>query len=203
MRGIVLGAAVAAALLAGCSTVPVTEPPAGAVPPSYPVKDFFRSSPKAYFRLAEDGKSIGFMQPTGDARRYNIFVQRLDGSEPRGEPRLVTDERTRSIDDYFWKGGGTVLYTKDFGGDENFHVVAVDAASGRITDLTPYSGVRASVADELPDDPDHVLVQHNRRDPKVFDVFKIDVHTGDAQLVAENPGNVVAWGTDHRLVSPE
>ena len=26
----------------------------------------------------------------------------------------------------FWKGDDTLLYVKDFGGDENFHVVAVD-----------------------------------------------------------------------------
>jgi len=197
MRTIVLALAVSVAALAGCSTAPPSAS-SSAAPPRYPVKDFFRSSPKAYFRLAEDGKSIGFMQPTGEARRYNIYVQPLEGSEPRGEPKLVTDERARSIDDYLWKGGRTVLYTKDFGGDENFHVVAVDTVSARVTDLTPYTGVRASIADELPDDPDHVLVAHNRRDPKVFDVFKVDVHTGESKLVAENPGNVVGWQTDHQ-----
>ena len=46
--------------------------------PTYPLKDFFRSSPRAYFRLADDGKTLSFMQPTGDARRRNIFVQALE-----------------------------------------------------------------------------------------------------------------------------
>jgi len=40
-------------------------------------------------------------------------------------------------------------------------------------------------------------VSHNRRDPKIFDVFEVDVRTGEATLVAENPGNVVGWQTDH------
>jgi dipeptidyl aminopeptidase/acylaminoacyl peptidase len=198
MRAIVLAAALSAAGLAACTAAPTAPTPAAAVPPVYPIQDFFRSAPKAYFRVSKDGRSIGFMQPTGEARRYNIVVQTLDGSTPVGEPRVVTDERARSIEDYFWKGGGTLLYSKDFGGDENFHVVAVDALSAKITDLTPYPGVRAAIADDLPDDPDHVLVRHNRRDPKVFDVFKVDIRTGEAQLVAENPGNVVGWQTDHQ-----
>jgi dipeptidyl aminopeptidase/acylaminoacyl peptidase len=176
---------------------PAVPAPVSAVPPVHAIKDFFRSSPKAFFRLSEDGSSLGFMQPTGDAQRYNIFVQPLDGSQPGGESRQVTQETARSIDNYFWKGNRTVLYTKDFGGDENFHVVAVDTVTAKVTDLTPFPGVRASVEDDLRDDPDHVLISHNRRDPKVFDVFRVDVHTGAAELVTQNPGNITGWGTDH------
>ena len=71
------------------------------------------------------------MQPTGEARRRNIFVQALAGSQPQGEAHLLTEETARDIDNYFWKGSRTILYTKDFGGDENFHVVAVDTVSVR------------------------------------------------------------------------
>ncbi len=191
--------AIVAAPIAGfAQAIPAAAPStARAIPPPYPVKDFFRNSPKAYFRLSEDGKTLSFMQPTGDAQRRNIFVQPLDGSRPQGEPRQLTQETARDIDNYFWKGNRTVLYTKDFGGDENFHVVAVDTVTGKVTDLTPFPGVRASLEDDLPDDPDHVLISHNKRDPKVFDVFKIDLKTGEAALVAENPGNIVGWGIDH------
>ena len=189
--------ALALAVAAPVAALAQTPAAAPAVPPTYPVKDFFRNSPKASFRLSDDGRTLGFMQPTGDARRRNIFVQQLDGSQPRGEPRQLTQETARDVDGYFFKGNRTVLFTKDFGGDENFHVVAVDTVTAKVTDLTPFAGVRASVEDDLRDDPDHVLISHNKRDPKVFDVFRVDVKTGEAQLLAQNPGNVVAWGTDH------
>ena len=196
LRPFAIVATSALVLAAGCAQTP---PPASTqpIPPAYPVKDFFSNSPKAFFRLAEDGATLGFMQPTGEARRRNIFVQPLQGSTPVGEPRQVTQETARDIDNYFWKGNRTVLYTKDFGGDENFHVVAVDTVTAKVTDLTPFPGVRAAVEDDLSDDPDHVLISHNRRDPKVFDVFRVDVRTGAAELVAENPGNITGWGTDH------
>lgn len=169
-------------------------------PRHYPLKDFFRNPDRGFFRLADDGKTLGFMQPVsidGQAARMNIFIQALKGSETLGEPQRLTSETERDISDFFWKGSETVLYQKDFGGDENFHVLAVNAKTGKVTDLTPYTEVRASLEDDLEDDPEHVLISHNQRDPQVFDVYRVNVHTGAAVLVAQNPGNIVGWQTDH------
>ncbi|TSH89567.1 S9 family peptidase [Verticiella sediminum] len=165
-----------------------------------PLEDFFRNPEKGYFRLSDDGRTLGFMMPVGvdgNPPRMNVFVQPLENGRPTGEPRRLTAETARDIGNFFWKGSDIVLYQKDFGGDENFHVVAVDARDGTVTDLTPHEGVRASIEDDLPDDPDHVLISHNRRDAKVFDVYRVNVRTGDEVLVAQNPGNIVGWGTDH------
>jgi len=173
---------------------------AQATPKLYPIRDFFSNPEKGYFRLSEDGHVLGFMQPVsiaGGARRMNVFVQSLKGSSPVGEPRQLTTETARDISIYYWKGSNRILYTKDFGGDENFHVVAVDVKSGKITDLTPGDKVRAELQDDLPDDPHHILVSHNRRNPEVFDVYRIDLRNGREQLVAKNPGDIVGWATDH------
>ncbi|GAB2907163.1 alpha/beta hydrolase family protein [Paralcaligenes ginsengisoli] len=169
-------------------------------PKHYPVKDFFRNPDRGFFRLSEDGTMLGFMEPVsidGKPARMNVFVQALEGSTPVGEPRRLTGETERDIGQYFWKGSHTILYEKDFNGDENFHVVAVDVSAGTITDLTPLEGVRASVEDDLEDDPLHILISHNGRNPEVFDVYRAHVKTAALSLVAENPGNIVAWQTDH------
>lgn len=173
---------------------------ASGVPERIPLEDFFRNPEQGYFRLSDDGSQLGFMMPAsidGAPARMNIFVQALVDGRPSGEPRRLTSETARDISDFFWKGADTLLYKKDFGGDENFHILAVQAGSGAMLDLTPFPDVRASIEDHLPDDPDHVLISHNRRDPEVFDVYRVDVNTGAASLVAENPGNIVGWGTDH------
>ncbi|MBO1113010.1 S9 family peptidase [Bordetella petrii] len=174
---------------------------AAAQPPRrYPLKDFFRNPDRGFFRLADDGRTLGFMQPVAmdeHPARMNIFVQALQDGRPAGEPRRLTGETARDISNFFWKGSDIVLYQKDFGGDENFHVLAVNARTGTAHDLTPYPGVRAGIEDDLPDDPDHVLISHNQRDPQVFDVYRVNVRTGAAALVAQNPGNVVGWQTDH------
>ena len=186
--------------LAVASGVALAPARAQEVPPQFPVRDFFANPERAYFRLSEDGRTLGFMQPVAapdGGRRLNVFVQPLQGSKLVGEPRQITKETARDISLYYWKGSNTVLYDKDFGGDENFHVVAVDVKSGRITDLTPGEKIRATILDILLDDPNHILVSHNRRDATVFDIYRIDVRTGKETLVAQNPGNIVGWMTDH------
>ncbi|MEP7067652.1 MAG: S9 family peptidase [Usitatibacter sp.] len=184
--------------LAACASTPVAEKTA--VPRQFPLRDFFSNPERAYFRLSEDGKTLGFMQPVsieGSKRRLNVFVQALEGSQPVGEPRRLTSETARDINIYYWKGSGTILYEKDFGGDENFHVVAVDVKSGRISDLTPGDKVRAAIQDILPEDAGHILVHHNRRNAELFDVYRIDLGSAREELVAQNPGDIVGWQTDH------
>ena len=188
-------------LAAACTTTPpLPGKHTAAAVHQYPVQDFFAKPPRGYFRLSDDGKTLGFMEPVaegGGKRRENVFVQKLDGSLPVGAPRLLTHETARDISIYYWKGNDRILYEKDFNGDENFHVVEVDVKTGAITDLTPGDRVRAQILDDLPEDPDHILVQHNLRNPELFDVYRIDLNTGKQTLVAENPGDVVGWQTDH------
>ncbi|MBL8345310.1 MAG: S9 family peptidase [Rubrivivax sp.] len=192
----------AQAAAAAQAPAPTSAPTRGnqAIPKAYPIRDFFANPERAYFRLSADGKTLGFMQPVsveGAPRRLNVFVQPLRGSRLVGEPRRLTAETARDITIYSWKGSDRILYTKDFGGDENDHVVAVDVATGQVTDLTPGDKVRASLLDELPGDPHHILVTHNRRNAEVFDVYRIDLRTGRETMVARNPGDIVGWATDH------
>ena len=51
--------------------------------------------------------------------------------------------------------------------------------------------------DILDDDDEHIIVSHNRRDATVFDVFRVNVVTGDATMIARNPGNITGWVADH------
>ena len=161
----------------------------------YPVQDFFKKPDQSYFRISPDGKHIGFMQPYES--RLNIFVQPIDKAGSKDGIKRVTAETARDISNYFFKGPQHVLFTKDFGGDENFHVVIADINSGVVRDLTPHDGTRATVLDELPDDDNHILVSHNKRDKKVFDVYRINIKTGEEKLAALNPGNFTGWVTDH------
>lgn len=168
--------------------------------PQYPLQDFFRNPSQAHFRLADDARTLAFMQPVsvdGQPPRMNVFVQALDGLVLTGEARRLTAETARDISGFFWKGSHTLLYQKDFGGDENYHVLAVDAQSGQVRDLTPFDDVRAGIIDDLQDDQDHVLLMHNQRQAEVFDVYRVNVQTGASERVATNPGNIVGWLTDH------
>jgi len=159
-------------------------------PKPIPVRDFFRNPERSGFALSQNGKFLSWLEPYRN--RLNVYVRPLAG----GRARRVTAETARDLAGYFWKGD-RILYEKDFGGDENFHLVSVGLDGKDLKDLTPGEKLTAQVVDQLPDDDRHLLVSHNRRDPQVFDVFRIDVKTGEERLVARNPGNITGWLTDH------
>jgi dipeptidyl aminopeptidase/acylaminoacyl peptidase len=158
--------------------------------PHIPMRDFFRNPQEAQHRVSPDGAYISYLAP--HESRLNVFVKRLDG----GAATRVTGETARDIYGYFWKGD-RILYARDFGGDENFHLVSVDLNGQDLKDLTPGDKVLAQIVDTLFDDDLHIIVAHNRRDPKMFDVFRTNVITGEEILIARNPGNITEWKTDH------
>jgi hypothetical protein len=156
-----------------------------------PLRDFFRNPERSRFQVSSDGSSISFMQPYRN--RMNVFVQPRAG----GEAVRVTGETERDVWGYFWKGSGRIVYRKDFKGDENVHVVVVDADGGNLVDLTPFEKVRADIIDGRFDYDDEIIIAMNKRDQEVFDVYRVDLNTKQLTLIAENPGNVTGWFTDH------
>jgi dipeptidyl aminopeptidase/acylaminoacyl peptidase len=156
-----------------------------------PLRDFFRNPERSSFQISPDGATLAFMQPYQN--RMNVFVQPRAG----GEPVRLTSETERDVAGYFWKGSRRIVYLKDFKGDENFHLVAVDIAGGPPVDLTPFDKVRAMIVDDRYDNDDEMIVALNKRTAEVFDVYRLDLDSGELTLIAENPGNVTGWATDH------
>ena len=182
-----LNAVLVAASLIAVPAVPALAAPAKQVP----LRDFFRNPEQAAHNISPDGKWIAYLAPW--EKRLNIHVRPVAG----GEGKRITGETARDIAGFAWKGNDRLIYAKDFGGDENFHIVSVDREGKDLKDLTPFEKVRAQMVDDLKDHPTDLLLSHNKRDPKVFDVFRVNVNTGEAKMVAQNPGNIVGWLTDH------
>jgi dipeptidyl aminopeptidase/acylaminoacyl peptidase len=79
----------------------------------------------------------------------------------------------------------------DTTGTENPHVYMIepDDPDAKPVDLTPGEGIRAGIHQIVASDPGRVLVYHNRRDRKLFDLYRIDLATRQETLVAQNPGD--------------
>jgi dipeptidyl aminopeptidase/acylaminoacyl peptidase len=159
--------------------------------PIIPLRDFFRNPETTGYALSPSGNLIAFLKPV--ERRLNIFIQAKSG----GDAKQITQVKDRDIRGFFWKADKYLLFLKDSGGDENFHlnVTRTDGTGQR--DLTPFDGVRAKVVDDLEDHPTDLLIALNQRSKEVFDAYRLNVETGDLKLVTENPGNISDWDTDH------
>ena len=161
-----------------------------ALPPLVPLKDFFRNPVKTSYSLSPNGEYLAFMQSW--ETRLNIFVEKIG----TGQATRVTSAKARDIAGYAWKGDNRIVYVQDTGGDENFRLYAVSIDGSNPKDLTPFEKVRAQIIDRLEQNPNEILVSLNKREPRVFDVYRINVNTGEMQMIAENPGNYTGWATD-------
>lgn len=158
---------------------------------SYALEDFFRNPEKSGFQISPEGGYLSFMAPYEN--RMNLFVRPSAG----GAAVRITSVTDRDLSGYAWASEGRLLYLKDNGGDENFALYGVDPDGQNDTPLTLFDEVRTQLIDDLEGDDDHVLVGLNKRVAQVFDPYRLNVHTGELTLLAENPGNISAWVTDH------
>ena len=67
-------------------------------------------------------------------------------------------------------------------------------------DLTPYEGVLVQLQSLDLHRPDVMLVAMNKRDPQLFDVYRLDPRTGELTLDTENPGGISAFADDADMV---
>jgi len=163
-----------------------------AKPPEIALEDFFRKPERSRYRISPDGKMISYMAPWKD--RQNIYVQAVGSTD---SAKRITSETERDFSGYFWASPERLVYLKDFGGDENYHVFSIKADGSDLKDLTPFKGVRAEIVDELQDDDAHMLVGMNKRNPEEFDVYKVNINDGKLTMVAQNPGSAEGWMVDH------
>ena len=162
-----------------------------AMPPLLPMEDFFRNPDTAAFSISPDGTRLAFARPW--QHRMNVYVREIS----TGVEKRITSATERDIAGFFWKGSDKIVYAQDSGGDENFHVYITDIKGGEARDLTPFEKVKAGILDDLEDDPVHMLIEMNNRNPEIFDVYRCNINTGELELLAENPGNITGWMTDH------
>jgi hypothetical protein len=165
-------------------------PPASlpsAPPPKIPLRDFFKNPESRGYLLSPDGKMLSYLAPWES--RMNIWIRPTAG----GEAKRITSEKERDIRNYSWKGNEFVIYAQDNKGDENFHLFRVNLKTGAITDLTPFPKVRTDLIDDLEDiSATDILIQHNKRNPELFDAYRLNVATGEMKMAAQNPGHAGA-----------
>lgn len=156
-----------------------------------PLEDFFKKPDKLAVQISPNGHYVAYMEPW--KRRLNIFVMHLE----TGDVRQLTQMEERDIYYFFWANDNRIVYGKDTGGDENVRLYAIDREGANALDLTPFDRVRCDVVDDLKDQDEFILIQMNQRDPQIFDVYRLNVLTGELEMIVENPGNFMDFHTDH------
>jgi len=182
-------------LLAGCATAP--QHPAlqqGQLPPLLPVRDFVANVHyNGNYRVSPDGRRLAWKAVAG--LREEIFVRTLGrddtrslGFDAQGYPFVWAADSRR------------LLFIRDAGGDENFHLFLVDTdqPGQPPRDLTPLPHTRVGIQQIIEGDPANILIVHNGRDQAVFDLYRLNLDNGAQTLLYRNSGDVVRLVTDRQ-----
>jgi len=185
-----------ASLVGSIALLPLATPPALAeLPPLIPRAVLFGNPVKASPEISPDGRRLAYLAPDRN-NVLGIWVRTIG----KTDDHLVASDPKRPIRNITWQPDSKhILFGQDKAGDENFHVYQTDLATLRKHDLTPYAGVRAGIDDVDPAYPNTMLVDMNRRDKRVFDVYRMDLRSGTLTMDTQNPGNVQGWAADNAM----
>ena len=112
---------------------------------------------------------------------FNAYTLPVEGGTPEPLTRSASDS-TFSVS--FFPHDDRVLFTRDKGGDENYHLFLL-APDGSEKDLTPGDGLKAQFMGWRPDGS-AFFVSSNERDPRFFDLYRYDARTYARVLIYRN-----------------
>jgi len=95
----------------------------------------------------------------------------------------------------FWSADSRyLLYVADPSGREEYSVFAIDTQfpDKPARNLTPMEGIRSYVHQVPLTESDDIYIGHNGRDQEVFDIYRLNVTSGEQELLHKNVDNVIA-----------
>ncbi|MCA9240293.1 MAG: hypothetical protein KDA37_08845, partial [Planctomycetales bacterium] len=164
--------------------------------PLIPREVLFGDPQRAQARLSPDGKWLSFLAPVPNGQGQDILNVWVAPADDLDSAVPVTDDKVRPISSHSWAYDSKhILYNQDKGGDENFHLYATNVETKETKDLTPIDGVRGELQERSEQFPGELLIGFNDRDPRLHDIYRVNIATGERKLVQENPG-VAGFLTD-------
>lgn len=154
----------------------------------YKVEDYFARPKASTFRFSPDGKYMSYREKDENGKRH-IMVKEI----ATGEVKRAIEEKEELVRGYGWINSNRLVYAMDKGGDENYHIYAVDLDGNNLKDLTPFDNIQAQFTELLKEDKDHIIVSMNKNNPQVFEPYKVNVVTGDMKQLFSNedPSNPI------------
>jgi len=165
-----------------------------AEPELIPREVLFGNPVKAAPTISPDGKLLAYLAPLDNV--LNVWVRTV-GAE---DDRPVTKDDNRGIRIYFWaQDSKHIMYLQDVGGNENWRLYGVNLETDEIKDFTPFDDVQVRITARSKHFPNELLIAMNKENPKVHDVYNLDLTSGELELAAKNPGNIIGWLTDRNF----
>ena len=155
----------------------------------YPVRRFFATRSIGGYDVSPDGAELAFV--TNMTGATELFRVPASG----GWPVQLTFEQQSISQVGYSPDGRWIAFLQDEGGDENYQLFLLPRSGGQKDILTLYPQSR-HIAFQWSANSRRLYYTANRRNPRVFDVYRYDLTTGRETLVVngtdEGDGTVAA-----------
>lgn len=155
------------------------------------LETFFGNPEQSKYHISPDGKSISFLQPYKGT--LNLFVKSLENDSIK----RISSFTDQPVQYYFWAGNSHIIYVRNNGAGDNFQLFSSSKDGKRTIKIAIKPTTKVEFIDHLEKTDKYILLAMNERVPENFDVYKLDVETGEKVLVEKNPGNFVKWMSDN------
>ncbi len=160
-------------------------------PKIIPRKVLFGHPAKTNPHISPDGSQIAYLAPVKGA--LNIWVKTL----LEDDDHAVTQDTLRGIHRYIWaQDSKHILFLRSGNANEKRQLYGVNTENLEVTEYTPFPNVQVRILATSKFFPDEILIEMNKENPGLHDVYMLNLTSGDYHMVARNPGNVISWLAD-------
>jgi dipeptidyl aminopeptidase/acylaminoacyl peptidase len=156
-----------------------------------PISDFFKTPGKSNFRISPDGNYVSYLKPWKG--KLNLFIQSLADGSVRAATSF-TDYPVRS--EYFWTYNNMIVFSQDIILNDELKLYTVDVTTLQVKNIISQAKLRINLLNRNKQQPDIITIRMNKRDPANFDIYRLNVKTGQLTPYLVNPGNLIDWYPD-------
>ena len=155
---------------------------------AYKVEDYFAKPNSSAFQLSPNGKYISYREKDANNKRHVMIKEVATGKVVR-----AIEEKDELIRAMGWVNDERLVYIMDQGGNENYHLYAVNIDGKNNIDLTPFEDVQANILNMMKEVKDHIIISMNKDNRQVFEPYKVNIHTGELEKLFTNtdPANAI------------
>lgn len=155
---------------------------------AYKVEDYFAKPNSSAFQLSPNGKYISYREKDANNKRHVMIKEVATGKVVR-----AIEEKDELIRAMGWVNDERLVYIMDQGGNENYHLYAVNIDGKNNIDLTPFEDVQANILNMMKEVKDHIIISMNKDNKQVFEPYKVNIHTGELEKLFTNtdPANAI------------
>ncbi|MCY4781241.1 S9 family peptidase [Sphingobacterium sp. UT-1RO-CII-1] len=155
---------------------------------AYKVEDYFARPVTSGFQLSPNGKYISYREKDDKNKRHVMVKDVATGKVVR-----AIEEKEELIRGMGWINDERLVYVMDQGGNENYHLYAINIDGSNNIDLTPFDDIQASILNMLKEQKDYIIIQMNKDNKQVFEPYKVNITSGEMEklFTNEDPANAI------------